>query len=79
MRTTNSNALVQSRANGLVIAVPPDARGVVGRFNTQGGNELIFTQTKATVDDATLVVEGAREPGQRRPKAPAKKTSRELA
>lgn len=43
-------ASVQSRRNGLIISVPADARGVVGRFNTAGDNELIFARTKARAD-----------------------------
>jgi hypothetical protein len=35
---------VKSRYNGLIVTVPADARGVIGRFHTQGGNELIFEQ-----------------------------------
>ena len=39
---------IKSRVNGLIINIPADARGVVGRFKTQGGNELIFNQNVAT-------------------------------
>lgn len=35
---------VQSRVNGLQVAIPPDAIGVIGRFATKGGNELVFEQ-----------------------------------
>lgn len=37
---------IQSRQNGLVIAVPPEARGVLGRFATKGDNELVFVKPK---------------------------------
>lgn len=37
---------VKSRYNGLIINIPSDARGVANRFYTQGGNELIFDQSK---------------------------------
>ena len=47
-------ASVQSRRNGLIISVPADARGVVGRFNTAGDNELIFARTKARADSDSL-------------------------
>lgn len=33
---------VRSRVNGLIINIPADARGIIGRYATQGGNELIF-------------------------------------
>lgn len=36
---------VKSRFNGLIINIPADARGVTGRFYSQGGNELIFDQS----------------------------------
>lgn len=36
-------AFVRSRRNGLKIAIPPDARGVVHRFAISGGgNEFVF-------------------------------------
>jgi hypothetical protein len=34
--------VIQSRVNGLKINIPADARGVVSRFETKGGNELVF-------------------------------------
>lgn len=37
---------IQSRVNGLKIAVPNDARGVVGFFRTRGDNENVFRQDK---------------------------------
>ena len=37
---------VQSRVNGLVIAVPPMAKGMLGRFATKGENELVFVKPK---------------------------------
>ena len=36
--------MVQSRVNGLRIFIPTEARGVIGRFATQQGNELIFVK-----------------------------------
>lgn len=33
---------VKSRTNGLIIGIPADAAGVVGRFATKGDNELVF-------------------------------------
>lgn len=33
---------IKSRVNGLEIAIPADAKGVIGRFATAGGNELVF-------------------------------------
>lgn len=33
---------ITSRVNGIKIAVPPNARGVLRRFNTKGDNELVF-------------------------------------
>ncbi len=36
--------VVRSRYNGLYINVPADAAGVMGRFATAGGNELVFDQ-----------------------------------
>lgn len=41
-RVIRSQTQVQSRVNGLLINVPTDARGVIGRFASQGGNELVF-------------------------------------
>jgi hypothetical protein len=37
---------VQSRVNGLVITVPPQAAGMLGRFATKGENELVFVKPK---------------------------------
>jgi hypothetical protein len=34
--------VVQSRVNGIKINIPADARNIVHRFATKGGNELIF-------------------------------------
>jgi len=34
--------VIESRVNGLKINIPADARGVVHRFATKGGNELVF-------------------------------------
>lgn len=51
---------VRSRRNGLILNIPADARGVVSRFATQGGNELIFDQprnTRAAPEDKPLRVE----------------------
>lgn len=39
---------VKSRVNGLIINIPADAAGVVQRFATQGGNELIFEKQKSS-------------------------------
>lgn len=37
---------IQSRVNGLTIAVPPQAKGILGRFATSGANELVFVKPK---------------------------------
>lgn len=37
---------VQSRVNGLIINIQPQAKGVLGRFATNGGNELVFVKPK---------------------------------
>lgn len=37
---------VQSRTNGLIINIPAQARGVLGRFATRGDNELVFVKPK---------------------------------
>jgi hypothetical protein len=52
--------VVKSRFNGLQVNIPQDARGVVGRFFSQGGNELIFDQraSRAKIEpEAPLKVE----------------------
>lgn len=36
------STFVTSRVNGLKIAIPADARGVVSRFASQGDNRLTF-------------------------------------
>ena len=41
-----NNPNIQSRVNGLVITVPPQARGMIGRFATRGENELVFVKPK---------------------------------
>jgi hypothetical protein len=41
-----NNPNIQSRINGLVITVPPQARGMLGRFATRGENELVFVKPK---------------------------------
>lgn len=46
---------VQSRVNGLLINIPTDARGIIGRFASQGGNELVF----APISDKQKAVEEA--------------------
>lgn len=37
---------ITSRVNGIHIAVPAEAKGILGRFATQGGNELIFDKPR---------------------------------
>ena len=41
-RVIRNQSQVQSRVNGLVINIPTDARGIIGRFASVGGNELVF-------------------------------------
>ena len=45
-KSNNSVGAIQSRVNGLVIMVPPMARGMIGRFATRGENELVFVKPK---------------------------------
>lgn len=40
---------VRSRVNGLVINIPADAAGVVGRFGTKNGNDLVFEKPKQPI------------------------------
>lgn len=59
-RTTSSQTQVQSRVNGLKINIPTDARGVIGRFASQGGNELVFaalTEKQKTVDTEPVKID----------------------
>lgn len=37
---------VQSRVNGLIINIPAQAKGLLGRFATRGDNELTFVKPK---------------------------------
>jgi len=57
---------VKSARNGLILNVPTDARGVIGRFATKGDNELVFenpTNRKPPKDDkpVKLVTDGSNE------------------
>jgi len=38
---------VTSRVNGLQVDIPPDAAGVINRFQSKGDNELIFNKPNA--------------------------------
>lgn len=40
---------IQSRVNGLQIAVPPQARGVISRFATSNGNDLVFVKPRGVI------------------------------
>lgn len=46
MATVKSQPIVQSRKNGIIIAIPHDAKGVMSRFKTPGDNELVFAPIK---------------------------------
>ena len=46
MAKSNAVTTIQSRQNGLIIAIPPMARGLLGRFATKGENELVFVKPK---------------------------------
>lgn len=35
---------IKSRVNGLLVSIPADARGILNRFATRGGNELVFEE-----------------------------------
>lgn len=37
---------IQSRVNGLLIDIPPQAKNLLGRFATQGDNQLVFVKPK---------------------------------
>lgn len=37
---------IQSRVNGLIITIPAQARGLLGRFATKGENDLVFVKPK---------------------------------
>lgn len=59
-------AQVKSRFNGLIVNIPSDARGIVGRFQTQGGNELIFEQDarkRAAPEEPVKIESQAPDPG----------------
>lgn len=40
---------IQSRVNGLIVTIPPQAKGLMGRFATRGDNELVFVKPKGVV------------------------------
>lgn len=40
---------IQSRVNGLVVHIPAQAKGLLGRFATRGDNELVFVKPKGVV------------------------------
>lgn len=40
---------IQSRVNGLQIAIPPAARGLLGRFATKNGNDLVFVKPRGVL------------------------------
>lgn len=40
---------VQSAVNGLVINIPAQAKGLLGRFATQGDNRLVFVSQRGVV------------------------------
>lgn len=40
---------IQSRVNGLIVNIPAQARGLLGRFATRGDNELVFVKPKGVV------------------------------
>lgn len=50
---------VQSRKNGLIIAIPHEAKNVISRFKTPGDNELVFADIrgKHAVDNDVAKVE----------------------
>lgn len=37
---------IQSRVNGLIVTIPAQAKGLLGRFATKGENELVFVKPK---------------------------------
>lgn len=37
---------IQSRVNGLIVNIPAQAKGLLGRFATKGDNELVFVKPK---------------------------------
>lgn len=46
MAKASNMTTIQSRNNGLIIAIPPMARGLLSRFATKGENELVFVKPK---------------------------------
>ena len=40
---------IQSRVNGLIVNIPAQAKGLLGRFATRGDNELVFVKPKGVV------------------------------
>jgi hypothetical protein len=75
---------VQSRVNGLIVNIPADARNVVGRFATKGGNELIFenlpkSRRRAVDQEEAMVVESLTSEPKAGKKRKAKKSTEELA
>lgn len=40
---------IQSRVNGLIINIPPQAKGLLGRFATNGDNQLVFVKPKGVI------------------------------
>lgn len=60
-------AQIKSRVNGLTIGIPADARGVVSRFATAGGNELVFEKPA----QAAAAARGKGKPGKQNSKSNA--------
>lgn len=40
---------IQSRVNGLIVNIPAQAKGLLGRFATRGDNELVFVKPKGVI------------------------------
>lgn len=71
---------VQSRVNGLVIALPnhQNIAGLAKHFNTRGDNELVFADVKTTgrrrapAGESMRIGSPAEEPGEATARAPRK-------
>lgn len=67
---------IQSRVNGLIIAVPSNARGVLSRYSTAGDNEMTFVtgrRPSIQTEDKPMVVESETTP--KKEAAPEKKAA----
>lgn len=63
-----NHSSIQSRVNGLVIAIPANARGVLNRFHTPGDNELTFVgkgRSRAPSEDEAMKISTVGEDAER--------------